>query len=39
MKHFETPEMEVRKYEISDVIAVSGGDSGGDGNVGGEIFD
>lgn len=37
MKHFEEPSINVDVFSIEDVITTSG--TGGDGNVGGEIFD
>jgi hypothetical protein len=43
MKHFEAPELEVQKYEIANVITVSGDGpiegGGGNGNYGGEVWD
>ena len=33
---YEQPELEVIKFDVEDVITTSGG---GDGNVGGEIYD
>lgn len=36
MKFFVEPEITVATFEVEDVITTSGG---GDGNVGGEIYD
>ena len=41
MKYFEEPKISIKTFEVEDVIATSGddGNGGGDGNVGGEIYD
>lgn len=40
MKFFVEPEITVATFEVEDVITTSGGNgNGGDGNVGGEMFD